>query len=84
MPDKSEVTPNNALRRWLDEAGISVAQFTRDTGYRSNIGYLLVSGKRPFTLEALGRVLLAYGPKVAEPLAAIMRADRAKSTRGAA
>jgi len=63
MTDKVKVKPNtNLLRRWLRQRRLSIAQFSRDIGIRSNYIYILLgTNPKPLTYEVIGRALAVYG-----------------------
>lgn len=64
-----------ALIEWAARSDTNPVEFARRTGYTYNHAAMLMRGEARFTENTLGRVLLAYGPEVAEPLAVIMRAE---------
>ncbi len=76
------ITPaSKALIQWAANNEVSPADFSRSTGYSYNHAAMLLRGEAKVTEQTLGRVLLAYGPEVAEPLAALMRANGNGSAR---
>lgn len=84
MPTKvvEQSSPNKVLREWLKSHGISLAQCTRDMGYKSNYVFLLLSPnpakQRPVTYEVIGRLLYTYG--ISGPALRMIEAMKASAT----
>ena len=58
----SRKQPNAILRSWLKHQGITIAEFGRTLGYKSNQANLLVGPNptRQITFDTIGRIYKAY------------------------
>lgn len=64
------MTAKQALQDWAAKTRVTPTEFARKMGYTYNHAYQLLRGNVEVTLETLGRFVVAYGAKAAQPIAA--------------
>lgn len=58
---KKKLDLKGALEKWAEKKQIRPTDFAKDMGYTASYGWNLLRGDAEFTVEALGRFVLAYG-----------------------